>query len=511
MRKSKVLLIAILLVAVLATSVYAGGGRDRATQTDTLYVGIAANPVSFDPTQTNDQPSAYIFFHVYETLIAVDYDMSPLPGLAERWVWDNPQNLRLFIRRGVRFHNGDELKASDVKFSLERAALSPHVGNLSNMIERVDIINDYEVVARLTFPFVPFISNLGHTGLSIVNERAVREMGEVEYARNPVGTGPYRFVNAVQGDRVNLTRFDNYWNASDRAKIENLTFRVIVDQSTRLISLETGEINIALNISPNDMSRVRNDPNLTLYHEPTLATNYIAFNASRPPFNDVRVRHAVQHAIDLPAMVQAVYQGALGSTNGPINNRVWSSISDELPPFEYNPARSRQLLAEAGYPNGFSTAFYTNENPQRVDTGEILQNMLREVGIQVDVRIVEWGAFLEMTGRGEADLFMLGWTNSTGDPDRGMFNMFHTSQHGAAGNRGFFSDPEIDRLLDAGRVETDLARRAAIYRDVQWLIRDASPWIFQSAGADIVGARNNVRDLRLHPRGHYKYWRVSFQ
>ncbi|MCL1991366.1 MAG: ABC transporter substrate-binding protein [Spirochaetes bacterium] len=491
--------------------VFTGCGGGQAVRTDHLIIGTAAMPANMDSTLANDIPSSRIIFHVFDTLIYTDYDMEPQPNLATSWEWVDPANptaLRVFLRQGVLFHNGDELRASDVVFSMNRASVAPAIAGLAGVIDHAVAVSDYEVIIHLEEPFVPFINALGHTAFSIFNERAVTEMGVDAHSQAPIGTGPYRFVNLVTGDRVELTRWDQYWGTP--AIIENVTIRVLADASTRLIALETGEIDIMDAVPPQDMSRVRGHPDLTLHHEMSLGVNYIAFNTSRPPFDDIRVRHAVQYAIDLEAMVQAVYLGALESLRGPINPRVWGSTADRLEPFPFNPDRARELLAEAGFPNGFSATFMTNQgNPARADTGEIMQNMLGAVGIDLSVQLLEWATFLDVTAQGEPDMFMLGWVTSTGDPDYGMWSMFHSSAHGAAGNRGFFSDPIVDSLLEAGRRETNPAARLAIYEELQQHLRDESPWIFQSAGAELWGVRNNIHGFRIAPTQRHKFWTLT--
>ncbi|MCL1993541.1 MAG: ABC transporter substrate-binding protein [Spirochaetes bacterium] len=500
------------LILSIALAFTGCGGGQAAVRTDTLIVGVPSMPVNLDPSLVNDIPSGRLIFHIYDTLIYIDYDTVPQPNLATSWEWldpDNPQQLRVFLREGVLFHNGDLLTARDVAFSLDRASEAPTIASLAGMIESTTIVNDHEVIINLEYPFVPFVTFLGHTAFSILNERAVTEMGVDAHSQAPVGTGPYRLTNIVTGDRLEFTRWDYFWG--EPALIENLVIRILPDASTRLIALETGEIDIMEGVPPPDMNRVRSHPDLTLFHEMTFGTNYIAFNVSRPPFDDIRVRHAVQYAIDLEAMVQAVYMGAMLPGTGPLGPMVWASIADQLEGWDFNPQRARELLAEAGFPDGFSATFMTNQgNPQRADTGEILQNMLGAVGIDVSVQLLEWATFLDVSAQGEPDMHMLGWSTSTGDPDHGLFAMFHSSTWGHAGNRSFFSHPEVDSLLEAGRLETDPVARAQIYAQAQRIIHQESPWIFQSTASEIYAVRNNVQGFRMSPDQRHKFWTLSF-
>ena len=512
MKKTLKIASLILLVAALVFSLAACRPRQAAVGQafDTIIYRAGGSPVHMDPTLSNDMPSAIMHGLIFSTLIVADNDMNLIPGLAESWEWDAPDRLRLFLRRGVIFHNGAPFTASDVKFSLERASIAPQVAMISDMIAGVEIINDFEVVVVLRFPFVPFASHLAHTANSILSESTVNQMGVDAHTRNPVGTGPYRFVEWVTGDRVVLTRWDGYWGTP--AVTENFIYRVMPDVSTALLALEAGEIHIVDAPLAADINRIRNNRDLYLHLVPNLSIDYIGMTVNHPPFNDVRVRRAVQYAIDMEALVEAVWRGSRLPLDGPINPSVWGSIAQLRPQFPYDPDRARQLLAEAGFPNGFNTTFFTNEgNQARADHAEIIANMLRQVGINMEIRIVEWTAYLDLTARQEAPFFMLGWVSVTGDPDYGLFPLFHSSAIGEAGNRTGFSHPRVDALLDEGRRETDPDRRLAIYREVQELIQQEAPWIFANSGTNLVATRANIVGFVPHPTGRHRFQDAGFR
>ncbi|MCL1992640.1 MAG: ABC transporter substrate-binding protein [Spirochaetes bacterium] len=489
---------------------FTGCGGQAEARTDTLIVGVPSLPVQLDPTLANDIASARVNSHIYNTLVYVDYDMIPRPSLATSWEWvdpDHPTQLRVFLREGVLFHNGDVLTASDVAFSLNRASTSPAIASTAGMISYATVVNDHEVLITLDHPFVPFVTFLGHTAQSIFSERAVTEMGDA-HSQNPVGTGPFRLVNVVAGDHVELARWEHFWDTP--ALVETLIVRFLPDAATRLIALETGEIDIMITVPPADLARVQNHAELTLHNEMAVGTHYIAFNTSRPPFNDIRLRHAVQYALNVEMMVGAAFMGAMPRTTGPINSTIWASAADRLEPFPFNQDRARELLAEAGVPDGFSTTFFTNQgNAPNMDVAEITQNMLGAVGIDVSVQILEWATFLGASNNGEPDMIVISWNPTTGDPDQGLFPTFHSSTHGAGGNRAFFSNPEVDALLQAGRMATDPVERANIYYQIQQIIRDESPWVFLAAATEAVGVRNNVQGFRVAPNLRHKFWTLS--
>ena len=511
----KKIVLLVLVFALIAGTLFAGGGtqqqagpaRNRAN--DHVVVGMAGQPAGLDPIGPNEQPGSQVMRQIYNTLVDLDEDMNPVPSLAERWTWESPTSLRMYLRRGVRFHNGDELRASDVKFSLDRAALSPNVSFITGMISRVDVVNDYEILITLDYPFVPFLLHLGHPTTSIVSERAVREQGDA-YTRNPVGTGPMRFVSWTTGASIELTRFDGHWGGA--ARIRDITFRFIIDASTRLIALETGEIDLMYGVPASDVARVRSDPNMTMIQTPALGTDYIGFNFQKPPLNDARVRQAINYAIDMDAVMRAAYFGVNAPANGPISNLVWASASDRLAPFTFDQARARQLLAEAGFPNGFTTTLVTNEgSPVRLDVAEVVQNMLAQVGIRMEIQLMEWGAYLEYTAQGNHEMFILGWVTVTGDPDYGLSALFHTDNFGAAGNRTFYSNPRLDALLDQGRQETDPARREQLYFEAQQIIRDDTPWIWTAVGVNLNASHPSLRGFEPIPAGHHQLWNIYFE
>jgi len=510
MKKGYLILAAFLITAVL----FLGGcGGGKAKDPETLVIAVSGGPRSLDPTLTNDSASSEIMVQIYDTLFTLNFDtLEPVPSLAERFAFENdadgnPTKLRLFLREGVKFHNGDEFTAKDVKFNLDRASASQHISHIAGEIQSTEIINDYEALVTLKSPFMPILNNLAHTALSIVNQRAVEELGD-SYPQNPVGTGALKFVKWVVGNRIELTRWDEYWGEAPR--IKNVTIRYIGDDATRMLELETGGVDIAYPIPPQDLSRVEANKEMQVFKRPSLSMSFIGFNNQKPPFNDLRVRQAIIHAIDMKALLDATLMGVGTVAKGPITSTVWASAADILPQLEYNPEKARQLLAQAGFPNGFTTTIATNENAQRIDTAVVMQNMLAQVGITVNISIMEWAAYLDMMDRGEQEIYILGWVTVTGDPDYGL-EIFHSRSFGAGGNHSLYSNPEVDRLLDAARKEINSNTRHDMYIEAQKLIHADSPMLYSVEGESTIAARKNVRGFVINPAGHHPFWTVYFE
>ena len=312
----------------------------------------------------------------------------------------------------------------------------------------------------------------------------------------------------MSGDSIELVRFDEYHG--NAPAIERVIFRNIPENTNRTIELETGGIDIAYDIAPTDVERVESNSDLVLQRSPNLSTSYIGFNTAKAPFDDVRVRQAINYALDMESIVNAVYKGVGAPARGVLGPNVWASNQD-LKPYGFDVEKAKALLAEAGYADGFSTTIWTNDNQQRMDIAEIVQNQLRDVNINAEVKVVEWGAYLDGTAAGEHDMFILGWVTVTGDPDYGLFPLFHSSQMGAAGNRTFYSNPRVDELLEIGRTSVDPDVREKAYMEAQEIIREDAPWIFTWSGENLTGLRSNVRGFQQHPAGHHQLSTVYFE
>lgn len=487
-----------LVVAALVVGLFSFGAMAQ-----TITVAQGADVVTLDPHGTNDQPSARVRSQIYDTLIIQGEDLNLYPGLATSWKQIDELTWEFSLRRGVTFHNGETFTANDVKFTFDRLldpATAADGAFILGAVENVEVIDDYTVRISTASPFAPLLNHLSHSATAILNEKAVREAGDGYGTRTAIGTGPFKFVSWVSGSHVILTRNDDYWG--EPAKSQTVVFRAIPEGTVRAIELETGGVDIAYALEPIDVQRLEFDPNIVLSRVETLSASYIGFNVQKPPFDNPLVRQAINHAIDVDVLVDVIYEGQAVRAFSPISSMVFGAHTD-LEPYEYNPEKARQLLAEAGYPNGFSTSIWTNDNPLRMQIAEVLQQDLKAIGIDVDVEIVEWGAYLENTGAGLHDMFILGWVTVTADADYGLYALFHSSQFGSAGNRTFYSNPRVDELLELGRATGDQAARLAAYREVQEILREEAPWVFLLFPEEVNGLRANVEGFVPHPAGHH--------
>lgn len=498
------------LLLICAAAVFADGTKEGAAGSkgmniDTLVVAMGADARSLDPHATNDQPSARVMKQIYNRLMYQAEDLKISTDLVDTYKVVSDTVYEFKLKPNVKFHTGDVLTSSDVKFTFERmVANKAPAAFLVAALDRVEVIDNLNFRMVLKYPFGPFITHLAHTATSILSEKAVKAKG-ADYGRNPVGTGPFKFVEWKAGDSMTLTRFDEYFGGP--AKSKNVRFRFIPEDANRAIALETGEADIIYDVGPNDYKKLETIPEVKATRIPGLTTFYMGFNMAKKPFDDVRVRRAINMAVDVATATRVAFEGFAVPAKGPLAPTVQFARGD-LPGYKYDVAQAKKLLAEAGYPNGFKTSIWTNNNPVRIKYAEIFQEQLRQVGVEVKIEIMEFAPYLDRTALGEHDMFMLGWVAVTGDADYGMYSLFHSTQFGDAGNRTFYKNTKVDELLDRGRKSPTADARRKAYYDAQGLVFEDAPWVFLAFREDLAATRSYVQGFVPHTAGHHNLYKV---
>ena len=468
-------------------------------QRDTLVVADQYDATTFDPVRHNDYPSSRACHQVYDTLIFLNDDGTFRPGLAEKWEFVSDTAYKMYLRKGVKFHNGEELKAEDVKFSLERATtdLGAHIKTYSQDLDSVEVLDDYTVVLHLKKVNFPFFASLAHSWGSIVNKKEVEAQGE-NYgtpAGTAVGTGPFKFVSWQKSDRYTLERFDDYWG--EKVKFKTLVLRSIPEPTARTVGLETGEVDIAYPIINNDISRIEENEALVLQRKPLASTTYMGFNTTKKPFDDPRVRKAFSAALDTVGIQKAVFRGVGKTPRTLIPSGIKYSIDAELPAHARDVEAAKKLFAEAGVdPKELKIQIWTNERKERVDMATIIHSQLQELGIDAEIKVLEWGAYIQGLQSKEHDLFLLGWGLSVPDPDYAVAGLLET---GAGTNYTFFSDAKLDELLAKGRAMPDGPDREKAYKDMQLYINEVCPMILLHNDESLVGVQKTVKGFVSNP------------
>ncbi|MDO5337848.1 MAG: ABC transporter substrate-binding protein [Eubacteriales bacterium] len=472
---------------------------------DTLVWGQGADVTSMDPHQGKETPAVEVTDQIFDTLTVVDAATGELrPQIAESWEQTSDTCYQFKIKQGIKFHDGSELTAEDVKFSLERAINSAAVSYVIDFVDSVDIVDDYTVNVNLKAPYAPALRNLSVPFTAIV-PKAVVEADEEAFKLHPIGCGPYKFVEWKQGDSVKLEAFDEYYGGTPATK--NLVMKVIPEAAQRTIALETGEIDLAYDILPNDISKIEENEDLTIYDAPSLTCYYISMNMNKEPFTDERVREAINLAIDRELLVDTIACGAGQPADAIIAPAVYGYFSPGT--YEYNPEKAKELLAEAGYENGFSTTLWVNDNQTRIEACQAISAMLLDVGIECQVEVMEFGSFIQSTSAGEHDMGYFGWVTSTTDADYTYYSLEHSSQQGAAGNRSFIADDEVDALIEEARTNTDEEVRLNAYEELSnklFEINNNAPIYYSNITA---GSSNKVENFVMDPIGYHKLDQVK--
>lgn len=477
----------------------AGGGEPTK-----LIVANGADPVTFDIQATNDQATTRVARQIYDTLITQTNDLELVPGLATEWEEVSPNLYEFKLREDVVFHNGEPFTANDVAYTLKRASESPTISHIVESIDptTIEVIDDHTIRIGTSATFGPFLTHLAHPAVGILNEKAVEEAGEDYGITVAVGTGPFEFVEWVADTHVIAESFDDYWG--EAPGVDSIEFRTIADPSVRLIELESGTVDIAYDIAPSDMPAVDENADLTLINTANLGAEYLGLNVKNDtPLQDVKVRQAISHAIDVDSIIKTVYMNVGTHMAGPINDLVFG-YNEDLKPTEYDVDQAKALLEEAGYGDGFTLSLYVGDNSQeRIRVSQVVAEALAQIGITVEVKQMEWGAFLDAAAVGEPDMFLLGWTTVTTDADYGLYPLFHSSSFGAAGNRTFYKNDRVDELLELGRFTSDQEERLGYYYEAQEIIAEEVPWVFLQTRENVTGIRNWVNGFEHHPTGSY--------
>lgn len=512
MYRKSVSFLSIFLICTLAVLMACDGRNINGSNTynkNRLIVAMEGDAVSLDPHLSNVTISSQFSVQMFETLVQLDAVTGEVFGvLAESWERYDDYSYIFNLKQDVYFHDGQQMTAEDVAFSLERAASKPAVAAIMKDFDpdSVEIIDAFTVRIGTLEPFAPFLNNIAHPAASILSKYSFELLGEQGFGQNPVGTGPFKFYEREMGDYVEFRRFDDYHG--ELPTFEELQLRAVTLPDTRGLLLETGEVDVSF-IGPTQISRIEKEPDLNLARLENYQTFYMGMNTNR--IDDVRVRQAISYAIDVETIHSTIMYGVGELSTSPLGGNVFGAKTD-LPPIAYDPEYARQLLEEANFDFSQTFTIATNEFPERLELAQVISAQLGQIGITANVVPLENPIFIEETSNGYHDLFILAWTTVTGDADYGLLPLFHSSNHGAPGNRTFFNHPRADELLELGRNTFDPVERIRYYNEVQQIIHDEAPFLLLATGELKLGARSGVNGLleSMGPANHVRFKYMTF-
>lgn len=514
---------AVILVACSGDNEDDGATNDGTNDTSTdggaetggdLIIAELSDASSLDPHGSNDVSSSNVQMNLYDTLVVRDDNGELAPSLAESWTQVDDLTWEFKLKTGVTFHDGEAFNADAVKANFDRV-LDPNVASprahLYEMVTEVTVVDDNTVQFKTDYPFSPLLAHLTHNGGGMISPKSIADdyaamqadsslkAGSV-IGTTPVGTGPFKFISWTPGTEIKLEKNADYWNTP--AHVDTVTFKVVPEGATRVADLQSGYTHIAGAIEPAQVANVNSSDGVSVVETPSSSLTYVGFNTKKAPFDDAKVRQAISMAIDRATLIEGIYNGYGIPAISPLSPGIFG-YTEDITAMSYDLEKAKALLAEAGYAEGFTTEIWTNDNPARQQVAIVLQEALKQLNITVNIEVMEFGAYLEKTAAGEQDMFILGWSNATNDADYGLYALFHSSQHGEPGNRSFYANPAVDKLLEEGRQEVDSAKREAIYKEAMQLISDDSPMAFVLHPSILTGVSEKVSGFRVSADSMY--------
>lgn len=505
--KTGKLFISLALVLSLMLTACGKSDSDKKDKQD-LKVAVQADAVSLDPNVFNDDYSDLAMRQVYETLLAKGEDGNIYNLLAESVdEKDDGKNYVIKIRQGVKFHSGKELTVDDVIWNLNRVIENTKSSNTYKNIIKDSIkkIDDQSLELSLEKPQGSFMELLTNPYLSIISKDSAQSL---DLASQEDGTGPFKLKNWEPKNEMVFERFDDYW--SDKPQFKELVFRVIPEATNRMVELESGGVDMAFNIAPNDISKLEENPDLQIFRKGNYAVHFLQFNMAKAPFNNPLAREAVANALDLKEIVDSVYMGVGNVATSPISPRAKYSIADKIQARQRNVEKAKELLKAAGIKEGTEIKLFVNDNQQRQDVATIVQAQLKDVGLDVKVEKFEWGAYMDILKTKQEDMYIMSWSPSVVDPDSYLYSPFHSDKAGQGPNFGMYSNKEVDKLIEEGISTVASAKREEIYKKAQEIILKDMPRVDIWYGEQVYGASKAINNFKMLPEYAQVFKAVTF-
>lgn len=453
--------------------------------------------------RVTSSPSYTVLEHIFEPLFELTPDGKVQPLLALDFRATGPTEYTIKLRTGVKFTDGTPFNAAAVKANLDWV-LKPEnragFRSLVDMVTDVKVTADDTVVLTTRFPLAPLQYHLGHGGVAMISPAALAR-GDDFLSANAVGTGPFKLKEWKKGEFVTLERNPDYWGT--KPTLDSVTFRVVREDGARIVAIESGDADVAVRIPPAEMARLRANKDIEVNVTPGLRTIYIFFNVERKPFDDKRVRQAVNYCVDKKAIVDKLFLGAARVSDAPIVPAVFGYSQQKV--YERDVARAQALLRDAGIAAGTKVVLHhpTGRYVQDALVADAVRSQLRDCGLDVELRTLEWAQYIPTVRAERANnniqFAMLGWGTVTSDADYGLYNLFHKANHPPGFNGAFYDNPKVNELLERGRSVMDAKQRQDAYAEAIKIIWDDAPWLFLYSEIQVTAIRKNVTGFVVHP------------
>lgn len=500
--------IALLLVCLLSMTALTscGGGASQEDRTDLNYA-LAAEPNSLDPMAIAMMSTFTVTYAIYDNLVEADEDGNYVESLAESYEISDDEKVYTFkLRQDVKFHDGTPMTADDVVYSINRTIEKGWAADMTAAIDKVEKVDDYTVKLILKKPFGAMLGSLASPYFSIMSKSYAEENGEDAVERKPMGTGAYKFVEWVSGDHISLEANEEYFGGAP--SIKNITFKPITDKNTGLVALQAGETDVFLNVNTSDIETVKSDDNLAFYETDLAAVLSLNMNIEVAPLDDVKVRQAINYAINKDNIIT----GALEGNGTPANSAIsptCDGYSDKVTGYDYDPEKAKALLKESGNEN-LNLTIKIKEDTKVQKVAQVIQADLKAVGINVEIEILEAGAYTtDVYSEGDYEMTITSWCAMFTDAYSLLYSQFHKDCYGGTGNiTHVVSDELSEKLENAAMLTGD--EKVAAYEDVAQYINDnayVAPLVYEPT---TITTNAGLKGVSADALGIYKVKRFSW-
>ena len=499
--KRKLIYLSILVLLVLFACSQKENQKERIEKEEKKILTMAqkAEIKTLDPQKATDSVSRSIIKLINQTLVYIDNEGNIVPELAQEITKVSPKETLIKIKNDIKFSNGETLTIDDVLFSLERAKASPKMSQDLYMIESFEKVDDRTLKINTLYDAGNLLHKLASGGVAIVNKKAFEED-----ENNIVGTGMFKLKEWLAGEKLVLER--NEFFKDSKSNIDTLVVKFVPEANSRMIMLETGEIDLARDLLPLDFKKISEDTKFTTVEVETPSNMFLGFDLRNELLADKRVRQAIAYAINNEDLVKTVFNGSASVATSPVP-KITTGHNENSNNYPQNIEKAKQLLAEAGYPNGFNIELFVSEDNQRIDMAVIIQDNLKKIGINAEIKTFQWAAYVSTIENPNIikPLFIMSWNISNDDPDEVLYPLYHSSQIDAHTNVIFYKNEKFDNLISEARETTDKEKRMKLYEEAQDIIQEDLPHYTLVYPKQNFAYKASIKNIKYNKRAYLDF------
>ena len=499
--KRKLIYLSILVLLVLFACSQKENQKERVEKEEKKILTMAqkAEIKTLDPQKATDSVSRSIIKLINQTLVYIDNEGNIVPELAQEITKVSPKETLIKIKNDIKFSNGETLTIDDVLFSLERAKASPKMSQDLYMIESFEKVDDRTLKINTLYDAGNLLHKLASGGVAIVNKKAFEED-----ENNIVGTGMFKLKEWLAGEKLVLER--NEFFKDSKSNIDTLVVKFVPEANSRMIMLETGEIDLARDLLPLDFKKISEDTKFTTVEVETPSNMFLGFDLRNELLADKRVRQAIAYAINNEDLVKTVFNGSASVATSPVP-KITTGHNENSNNYPQNIEKAKQLLAEAGYPNGFNIELFVSEDNQRIDMAVIIQDNLKKIGINAEIKTFQWAAYVSTIENPNIikPLFIMSWNISNDDPDEVLYPLYHSSQIDAHTNVVFYKNEKFDNLISEARETTDKEKRIELYKKAQDIIQEELPHYTLVYPKQNFAYKASIKNIKYNKRAYLDF------